>query len=216
MVKAVQSFIQNKTAEVQGTQEHVPDQEPIEQKPIEVPPSDDFAISPQEAAMSDALANDPSVTVTDYDKEVFLKAVLNDEPVRLKVVLYGGKFTLDLRSRTTHEQRRIFDVLEMDRKDGIIPPDNIALMVTRMQQYFAVLMIERVNGLLFSDLTIEPGQKLEDDAFRLRDTVTRLMEKMVGVRWNSMLSALRYFESKCARLNTEALNEGFWKPQGSV
>ncbi len=217
---AVQSFIQQKSAEQAGA-EPVTSQDPnvdqIEQKPIQVPGNPEFdGISPHDASISDALATTARVTVTSLEKEIFLKAVLNDEPVRLPVELYAGQLKVELRSRTTFEQRRVFDVLDKDRVEGVIPADNVALMITRMQCYLAVLMIERINSKLFSDLTLDPKADLDTHCKQLRAAVAKNTEAMQGPRWNSILSALRTFEDKCATMNTEALNEGFWKPQGSA
>lgn len=224
-VAAVNEFIQQKAAETSGVPRPInsspapedPNQPPIEQRPIEVPPNTEFArINPQDVSVSNALAIDHELKLTDMERETFLKAVLNDEPVRLSVSLYNKQFQVELRSRTTFEQRRVFDVLDMDREEGVIAADNVALMVTRMQHYLAVLMVERINNVLFSELKLDAAKDLATHAKQLRDKVAEKAEAMIGVRWNSILTALQVFENKCAKMNTEALNEDFWKPQGSA
>jgi hypothetical protein len=217
---AVKDFLQQKSAEIGGN-EPVPEPGASEPEPIErttrVPANPEFdQLSPHDTAVSDALAIDQTVQITDLEREIFLKAVLNDEPVRLTVALYDNQFKVELRSRSTFEQRRVFDVLDRDRIEEVIPKDNIALMVTRMQCYLAVIMIERINGQMFSDVKLDPKGKMEEHCKILREKVAEKTDSMMGVRWNSVLTALRTFENKCAKMNTEALNEGFWKPQGSA
>jgi hypothetical protein len=216
--KAVNEFLQQKSAESGGIPMPEGTQSPIEEKPTEVAPNPEFeAVSPQDAVISDALATNQDIPISDIEREVFIKCVLNDSPVRLTVELYGGKLKIELRSRTTFEQKRVFDVLDLDRKENIVTPDNVAEMVSRMQYYMAALMVERINGELFSELKLEPGTgQASDHAKLLRAQVSNTIEKMTGVRWNSILNALRMFENKCAKMNTEALNEGFWKPRGSA
>lgn len=215
--KAVNEFLQQKSAESGGVPMPEGSQPPIEEKPTEVAANPEFdAVSPQDATISDAMATNQDVTVTDIEREVFIKCVLNDQPVKLAIELYNGRFKVEIRSRSTFEQKRVFDVLELDRKETVITPDNVAEMVSRMQYYMAALMVERINGEVFSELRLEPGSgDAAAHAKLLRAQVQKTMEKMVGVRWNSILTALRLFENKCAKMNTEALNEGFWKPRGS-
>ncbi len=214
--KAVNEFLRQKSAEVGGGEPDSQEQGPIESKPIQIQPNPEFeGLNPQDASISSALITDINMPVSMEEREIFLKAVLNDEPVRFHVDLYNGKFRVEMRSRSTFEQRRIFDVLDLDEKEGIISKGNVADMVTRMHYYLAVLMVERINGKAFSDVALAPGEKLEESAKKLRDQAELCFGKSVTVRWNSILNALQTFENKCAKMNTEALNEGFWKPPGS-
>lgn len=185
---------------------------------VEIPVNKDFDIpNPDDAILTAALIDPKTVTVNDSEKAVFIKSLLNDEPVRLKIEIYDGQIRVDLRSRTIHEQRRIFDVLFLDEKAGIVHPANTALFVTRMQQYCMLLMIERFNDQVFSDLQI--GIEIDDVTaqakFHEALKKTKLAE-MNGPKWTAMLNAMRIFEAKCATLSTECANADFWKPRETV
>lgn len=193
-------------------------QEPVITAPrVDITPNQEFeGGDPNQQFISEALSPMDKITITDAEKEVFLKAVLSDNPVRLPIKLYGGKFTLELRSRSSFEQKRVFDILSLDKKEELYDPNDLAMTITRMHYYLGVLMVERINGELFSELKLEVGKELKDDAALMRKAVADRFEKMGAVKWTSILNALRIFEHKCARLNSEAANEGFWNPQGSA
>ena len=182
---------------------------------IDVPPNPEFSSDPTHQMITEALVPIDNLPLNDAEKELFLKAVLNDEPIRLPIVLYKGQLKVDMRSRSTFEQKRVFDIIELDQKSGTMDPANVALSVTRLQYYLAALMVERINDKLFSELKLVPGKTVEEDAAILRKFVAEKLESMTLIRWNSILNALRIFENKCAKLNSEAANEDFWVPHGS-
>lgn len=188
-----------------------PEQPPTK---INLPPNQEFeGGDPNQQFITEALSPMDRIEISDAEKELFLKAVLCDEPVRLVVKLYNGKMPIELRSRSSFEQKRVFDILKEDLKDGLYQDGDLAMMVTRMHYYLGALMIERINGELFSELKLTPGNKIDEDKKTMRDAVDKLFEGMGTIRWTSILNALRIFEHKCARMNSEAANEGFWKPQ---
>lgn len=191
--------------------------EDVSPKQVNINPNPEFDHGdPSSQFISDAMAPVDKVVITDMEKQLFLKAVLNDAPVKLPVTLYQGKLTLDIRSRSSFEQKRVFDVLKLDGKQELYDTADLAMTVTRMHYYLGCLMIERINGELFSELTLLPGKTVEEDAKTLREAAAKLFENMTAIRWTSVLNALRIFEHKCARLNSEAANEGFWNPQSSA
>jgi hypothetical protein len=189
---------------------------------IQVPPNTDFDIpNPNDAMLTEALVSTEKITVTDIEKSLFVKALLNDEPVRFQVELLGGKLKVEMRSRTLHEQRRIFDVLNKDQSDGTIPPvqidgkaaPDLAYQITRLNQYCMAFMIERVNGELFSDLKLTKDCSVDDAQTKLHALVNEKIEGINGIRWSALLNAMRIFETKCAKMSTEANSEDFWKPR---
>lgn len=181
---------------------------------VNLPPNPEFeGGDPSQTAITEALISTDRIEISEAEKELFLKAVLNDAPVRLTVKLYHGKLSVEMRSRSSFEQKRVFDILKEDQKDGLFTEGDLAMMVTRMHYYLGALMIERINGELFSETQIPVGKTLDEDKTRMREVVAKLFEGMSSIRWTSVLNALRIFEHKCARMNSEAANEGFWNPQ---
>lgn len=217
----VREFLAQKTGEVTGdtpitqTGEGGDVEIPVAPPQVNLPPNQEFdGGDPNQPFISEALAPVDKVSISDHEKELFLKAVLNDEPVRFPVSLYHGKMIIDVRSRSAHEQKRVFDVLKKDQEDNIYDPADVAMMITRMHYYLGALMVERINGVTFSELQLKAGDKLDTDVKKLRVAADKLFGGITNIRWTSILNALRVFEHKCAKMNSEAANEVFWNPQG--
>jgi len=191
---------------------------------IEVKPDESVGMpSPYDIMLTEALVDTQKVDVSDEEKALFVKAVLNDEPIRLTIKLLNDQFSVRLRSRSSHEQRRIFDVLNDDTKkgmfavhnnEGVVVATDMAYNVTRMQQYCTALMVERVNDVIFSELKLDPKDTIEQSRDKLHAVVDEKIEGMHSLRWTAISNAMRIFEVKCAKLGTEAANQDFWKPRG--
>lgn len=190
---------------------------------INIPPNPEFEYpDPNQQFIANSMVPLGQVKVTDEDKETYLRAVLNDEPFVLNVSLYGGRLKVAIRSRSTYEQKRVFDILKKDQDDGICPPDDPSVTITRMHQYLALLMVQRVNGVLWSELELQPGKSLTEHAELMRAAVTEKFETVGKQRQHgnqqvnstSIFNACRIFEHKCGVLSTEAANDDFWRPQG--
>ena len=123
---------------------------------------------------------------------------------------------MDLRARYSYEQRRIFDLVQFEQEQGIMAKDNPSLAFNRVQLFCAVLMVERINGQLFSELVLKAGQTLAQDQEIMHRQVHDKLDGITMVRWTAIMQAMRQFEAKCARLNEEAINEGFWTPRGAA
>lgn len=215
----VREFIEQKTgtaaAPITPTGDGGEVEVPVESPKINLPPNQEFdGGDANQQFISEALAPVDRVSISDNEKELFLKAVLNDKPVRFPVSLYHGKMTIEVRSRSSHEQKRVFDILKQDQKDGLYDPADVAMMITRMHYYLGALMVERINGVVFSEMSLTPGTTLDQDVKVMRAVVEKLFEPIGSIRWTSILNALRIFEHKCAKMNSEAANEVFWSPQG--
>ena len=185
---------------------------------VDIRPPDDplFQQSQHDAVLSEALVNTEQVAISTVEKSIFLKALLNDEPARLPVDLFGGQLKVELRTRTNFEQQRIFDIIDQDVASGVIAKTNFALQITRFQQYCMAIMTERVNGKLFSEIELKKGGTLDIDAKTMRDFVDKSVNGMDSIRWTALLNAMRIFETKIAKMSGEASNEDFWKPRASV
>lgn len=214
----VKEFMAEKSAESEAPpdgDEARPEGEQITQPQVEITPNQEFdGGDTNQQFISEALAPINRVEITEAEKVLFLKAVLNDAPVKFPVTLYNGQMTVDVRSRSSYEQKRVFDILKLDQQEGLYEQADVAMMITRMHYYLGVLMVERINGTLFSELKLMPGTSIEQDTKVMREAASKLFEGMSSIRWTSILNALRIFEHKCAKMNSEALNEGFWTPQG--
>lgn len=182
---------------------------------VEIQPNTDFNMpNPYDTMLTEALVDTQKVEVSEEEKSLFVKALLNDEPLRLTIPLMDGAIKIDLRSRTAHEQRCIIDVLDKDTTDGIIKKEDIAYYIMRSHQYCMALMVERINGKLFSETKIAHDATVADAQKLLHEAIKPKIVPLQGIKLTAIQNALRIFETKCAKLGTEAANQDFWKPRG--
>lgn len=206
----VQEFLRSKGVDT-GTPTELPPTESDDK--VEIKPGNDFdQISPQ--ILGEGLVDTKEMAISEDEKSLFLISLLNNMPVTMTVSIFGGQFRVEIRSRTNHEQVRVMHLIREDIRDGIIRPDDPALVDTRGQYYLGAVMVRSINEMVFSELNLTDATKIEQDKVTMRDFVKKNIETMAGVRWNAVLNALRIFDRKCAILNTEAANESFWKPRG--
>jgi hypothetical protein len=175
------------------------------------------APGPDAEFMNEALVPVDNIEITEEEKRIYLKSLLSDELTRFPISLYEGKIVYSLRTRSMFEQRRILDVIN-DRIMGDTPKDpslskNMPGQFDMLQRYSALVMVERINGVMFSDLTLTPGPSLDEHYEILEAASVKRLSKMNTVCWTSILNAMRRFESKCVKLAENAVNEDFWKPR---
>lgn len=158
------------------------------------------------------------VQVTDHEKALYLKAVLNDVPVIIPIELemgdnVFGNLTVELRTLNNYETDVVFLALEKDKEEGMIKGHH--QLATRIQQYAAALQLLKVQGKPVKQIAFpEPGDAHED-MIKLRAHVHKQVGAMQWPRWQAVLSALRVFETKIKICNDAALNGNFWTPQGA-
>jgi len=172
------------------------------------------AESPDTALVKEALAPVNDIEVTEEEKTIYLKSLLTDELTRFSISLYGGRLKYELRTRSMYEQRRVLDIINDRIVNDEAVKNNLVKQFDMMQRYFALLMVERINGVLFSELHLEPGQTLEQHYQIMVAADAKAFSKMNNLCWTAMLTAMRQFESKCVKLAEHAVNEDFWKPRG--
>lgn len=151
------------------------------------------------------------IEVTEQDKQDYLRAVLNDEPVIFTIDMCGGKVKVKLRARTAWEQSLVYEAVFQDQEMKIV--NEFRQGVIQLQKYSAVLMVQEINGRLFS--TEKFDKKNDDwqkDVDKLRELVTERIDSMDGAKLTLVLNALRIFEFKLARIGTQCLSGNFWNP----
>lgn len=171
------------------------------------------AKGPDDAFVREALVPVDNIEVTDEEKRIYLKSLLTDTLTRFPIKMYGGEITYSLRSRSVFEQRRTLDILDWQMRNDELLKNNVAKQFDLIQQYFALIMVERINDKLFSELKLEEGYSIEEDYAKLEKTAKIAFSKMNNVIWTAMLNSMRMFEAKCAKLAENAVNEDFWKPR---
>jgi len=160
------------------------------------------------------LPNIGTVTVSDYEKTLYLKSVNNDAPVVFEITLPTGsdKLTVEIKSRSVFEERATFaalDIAAYERKD-IHDPGAFA---TRSQQLCAAVQIISINGKALPELNLkQAGSSIREASKLIEAHTNHVIESMSGPRWGAVLTALRIFEVKVNLCNTNVNNETFWVP----
>ena len=148
------------------------------------------------------------------DKQRYLKAVLNDEPVILTIPLANNEFNVKIRSKSSWEQTLTYEAATADRDDKIVA-DYYQAMI-QMQKYGVMIQVLEINGKPFSNKEyIRPKNKdwtkqRED----LRNSTIEVLDNMNNVRMQMLLNALRIFEYKLADMTAACNNANFWQPAG--
>lgn len=152
------------------------------------------------------------IEVTEKDKEDYLRAVLNDEPVIFDINLCGDKVKVKIRARTAWEQSLVYEAVFQDQEMKIV--NEYSQGIIQLQKYSAALMIQEINGRLFSSEKFEKkdAENWQDDIDKLKELVTEKIDSMDGAKLTLILNALRIFEFKLARIGTQCLTGNFWNP----
>lgn len=185
--------------------------------PVEEPlePSREFDMPTAGTIMSSGLVDERLMQVTDADKHIYLKSLLTETPLELDIPLFNGQLVLTIRSRTLWDQQMITDILHADfyaGKELTISPNEVDRCAHVNQQYLAAIMVRKINGITFSDVDL--GQHPLAECRKLMEAF--ILSKLVGmqaVKWTAIANAIRIFESKSARMATEANNDSFWPPR---
>lgn len=177
---------------------------------LEVPKSQMFNESPKENMLRDVLVDIEGVEPSNTDKQMYLKAMLNDVPVKLDVGLCGGRVTVAVRARTTWEQSCIYEAVRLDTEEKLI--DGMASVILQLQKYGCLIMIEKVGDRDFGSISLDNSSTLAECVELLRGKRAEIMDGMNTPKWSLLLNALRVFETKMATMGSECLNENFWAP----
>lgn len=182
---------------------------------VDLPPAGEFSQqATHDQIMQSAFVSLDKVLVTEEEKSFFIKDVLlMDHPFITTIPFCNGQFNIRLRSRTMHEQSRVFELMErFKRKDPTIEELNFTLM------YFfymsAALMITHINDRLISELKLIPGDSLEVDMEKMSKAIEGF-KTLPTSKWIMYINAMRVMEAKMAKLDSLALDESFWTPRNS-
>lgn len=182
-----------------------------EDEKVKIPPDETFSKERQTEQEFDAkMLTNIEPEVTDFDKRVYLKAILNDEPVHFKIELMGGNFSTTIKSRNTYEQSCIFQAVSKDEKSGKI--NSQPELVSTIQRYTAAVSVIDINGKDFGHISLDPDAAIDDNISLLRNTVKEKIYPISTPKWLVLSQALGMFDAKLYKLNNEASNSDFWQP----
>lgn len=155
---------------------------------------------------------DTDIPVTQADQILYLKAVLNDDPVILNVEMPNG-FSAKCRALNAYEA----DIALLAAQTYITKYDVkiIEAALAPLQGCKAAMQLVSVNGKQrdYTAFTFEPGKSDRiKDAEKLLDAMGVLESTLSMPVYGLCLRALNTFESKFNRLNELAYNGNFWLP----
>lgn len=153
------------------------------------------------------------VEITDSDKEMFLKAVLNDESVILDIPFCNGGIVFKVRSKTSWEQSLAYEATiqskinekELDYYQSLL----------QLQKFGAALQILAINGTPLSNIKYDrPGEDWQKQVEELKEACETHIAGMDSIKSSLVLNALRLFEYKVAKMSAACNTADFWKPAG--
>lgn len=228
--KKVQEFLQERADKTRGTEETVvldyaelrqraeQDNEEIarQQEAVEANRNKNFEPDKASLAHLSAWALDSSsfkTEVTDEDKALFLKSLLNDTPLELGIKLEIG-LNMDFRILNNYEMEVVYLTLDGLSKEGkILGPAQYASLV---QQAAAALQLVSYASKPVTFASFTPRANTpEDDVKTLREAMETRVALWSSVKWQAVIMGLRIFEAKLAICNENCRNANFWNPAGA-
>lgn len=185
----------------------------VEKKKVTLPEDPVVSENHQAKMIDEVIPKTAEVEVTEDEQTRYMKAMLNDEPVKLDIMLFGDKMKLTYRARSMHEQERVLAVVRQDIKDGLIASDDAALAYTRVQQYCMCVQLQSINDEAFAGIELKAGSTVAHDVKALRAAYLNHIPKMSHPKWVAVMEGLVMFESKCKKISEECLNKDFLKPR---
>jgi hypothetical protein len=152
------------------------------------------------------------VHVTEMDKNLFLKAALNDTALRLSINLPALPGTpITCRSLSDRETAVVFSVLDAGMADKTITND--ATFRSQLQALSTYLQVESFGKAPYKYHTSIPETlSIPDAASTLLEHHTAVQSSINVPQFSMALAALRVFTVKTKLCTDNLLNENFWKP----
>jgi len=204
-LEAVQAFIGKNKNEASA-------EEDSEEKKKRVDVPEDTTFKEDGVTAADIMkSNIPeNVTVTEMDKTLYLKAILNDEDVRLDISLLDGKFTTSFKSRSAYEQQCVFKAVSDDEANDEI--NSHQELLSALQKYCMVIMLEKINSKVFDPVKLTPDNSIEENIQKLRTAVNERINNIPLPKWTLLRNAINIFDTKLYLLAENCANKDFWNP----
>lgn len=153
------------------------------------------------------------VEITSGDKETYLLAMLNSEPFRLDVPVFGGKAHVTCRDLNAYEYQVVLRAVEdyVSAADMATP----SFLLSMLRQYRMPLQVLAVNGKARDTVKFEyssdgvPADRLRADARALTEAALRMQHELPGPLYQTLLRALNVFEAKRGKLEEATVDGTF-------
>lgn len=148
-----------------------------------------------------------SIQVSDIDKVLFLKSLLNDTPLELDIPLLNNSLVIRIRARDAHAQCLAMTLVDNRANEEQLT--NLLVLNTWIQQYGLALMITAINTKAVDYAKVNCDDNLATAKTKL-DAVVHRYYKDIGAKWDILIKAIKIFETKRAKLQDAILDENFW------
>lgn len=178
----------------------------------EIPVRDDFTRKPHQDLFSMLVADIGEVTVSDYEKDMFIKAVLNDSQFSTVSKVLSGKLHIEVKARTMYSDKLIFDSLNYDEQNkNIVGLDS---MLFRLQMYVAACQLKSY-GAKNVELHLDPEKTFEENYKILNNHVDKVLARIPSHVWAAITMGIRIHEYKSKLCMDNLNNENFWESAGT-
>lgn len=177
----------------------------------EIPVKDDFLNKPYQDLFSMLVADIGDITVSDYEKDLFIKAVLNDTQFSTVSKILGGRMQIEVKSRTMYTDKLVFDALNYDEQNKITV--GIDSMLFRLQLYVAACQL-KAYGRKNVELHLDHTKTFEENYKILNDHVDKVLVQIPAHLWASIVMGIRIHEYKSKICMDNLNNENFWESAG--
>jgi len=189
-------------------------EEAREEKEIEVPEipvKDDFRNTPYQDLFSMMVADIGEVVVSDYEKDMFIKAVLNDTQFYTVSKILGGRLSMEVKSRTMYTDKLVFDSLNFDEQNKKIV--GIDSMLYRLQMYVAACQLKSY-GNKNVELHLDYTKTFDENYIILNQHVDKVLSQIPAHVWSAIVMGIRIHEYKSKLCMDNLNNENFWESAG--
>jgi hypothetical protein len=176
----------------------------------EIPVNKDFELKPHDDLFTAMVADLGKVTVSDYEKDLFIKATLNDTNFVTTSSVMGGRVSIKIKSRNLYNDNLVFKALTKDEKDKVFV--GIEGMLQKMQAYIAAAQVSEINGKDYN-LEISNENTFEENYEKLQQHLKKY-DSMQTHMWAAIVLAVRIHEYKTKICMDNLNNENFWESSG--
>jgi hypothetical protein len=176
----------------------------------EIPVSNEFDSRPYDDLFTAMVADLGKIEVSDYEKDMFIKSILNDSPFYTISKILGGKVLIKVKSRNIYNDNLIFKSLTKDEAEKYFV--GVEGMMQRMQAYIAAAQVVEINGKDYN-LEISNENTFEENYENLQVHL-RKYDSMQTQMWAAIVLAVRIHEYKTKICMDNLNNENFWESAG--
>jgi hypothetical protein len=205
----VKSFLTEDEFQLLQDSEEARQREKLEGVP-EIPVNKDFELKPHDDLFTAMVADLGKVEVSAYEKDLFIKALLNDTTFTTVSKVLGGRISIKIKSRNLYNDNLIFKALTKDEADRVFV--GIEGMLQRMQAYIAAAQISEINGKDYN-LDISNEDSFEVNYEKLGQHLKKY-DSMQTHMWAAIVLAVRIHEYKTKICMDNLNNENFWESSG--